>query len=147
MWIKSKRPPKSAFKLPGAAELFGLYVDRLKAYCDAEVVQTDAAQLASRGPGEKLWLCERIKGRPTLRSSEEVAQELQSCRLAGVKKIWVVIGPPDGISAEEMTRIRPDVIWSFGPATYPHELATVMMSEQLYRGWTILAGHPYHLGH
>jgi 23S rRNA (pseudouridine1915-N3)-methyltransferase len=147
MWIKSKRNLKSSFKLVGAADLFATYLERLRPYCDAEAQSVSVEGLARRGPGEILWLCERVKGRSQVLSSEDLAKAVQKNQLNGAKRLWVVIGPPDGLSNEDIVSLRPDLLWSFGAATYPHELASVLAAEQLYRAWTILQGHPYHLGH
>lgn len=53
-----------------------------------------------------------------------------------------VIGGPYGFSPE--ARARFDERMSLGPYTLPHELARVVLLEQLFRGMSILAGHPYH---
>ena len=147
MWIKSNRSLNSSFKLPGSFEIFDNYLSRIKVACEVEALPVKIETLARRGPGELVWLCERLKGRSKILSSEEVASHLEKAQFLGAKKLWVVVGPPDGLSAESIEQIKPDLLWSFGPATYPHELATVIAVEQIYRGWTILKGHPYHLGH
>jgi len=56
-----------------------------------------------------------------------------------------VIGGPDGLAptlSESAT-----LHLAFGALTWPHQLVRVMLLEQIYRGFTILKGHPYHLGH
>ena len=53
-----------------------------------------------------------------------------------------LIGGPGG-HAEEVRR-RADVMWSLSPLTFPHELARVLLWEQLYRGITLQRGIPYH---
>ncbi|MDH3410736.1 MAG: 23S rRNA (pseudouridine(1915)-N(3))-methyltransferase RlmH, partial [Gammaproteobacteria bacterium] len=52
------------------------------------------------------------------------------------------IGGPDGVSAA--CRERADFIWSLSSLTLPHGLARVLFAEQLYRAWSLQAGHPYH---
>jgi 23S rRNA (pseudouridine1915-N3)-methyltransferase len=78
-------------------------------------------------------------------SSEQFAQWLGKQRDEGRQNIVFAIGPADGWSDE--TRKRADLLLSLGPMTLPHELARVVLSEQIYRAFTILSGHPYHTGH
>ncbi len=78
-------------------------------------------------------------------SSEELAKLLQENQERGIQDLVFSIGPADGWSAE--TRKQAQQLLSLGKMTLPHELARVVLLEQLYRGFTILAGHPYHSGH
>ena len=78
-------------------------------------------------------------------SSEELAGWIGRQRDAGAQHLIFAVGPADGWS--NAARARADLLLSFGPMTFPHELARVMLAEQLYRAFTILAGHPYHSGH
>ncbi|MDE1176769.1 MAG: 23S rRNA (pseudouridine(1915)-N(3))-methyltransferase RlmH [Edaphobacter sp.] len=78
-------------------------------------------------------------------SSEEIAETIGHVRDAGTQRIVFAIGPADGWSAT--ARSRASLMLSFGRITLPHQLARVVVAEQVYRAFTILAGHPYHSGH
>jgi 23S rRNA (pseudouridine1915-N3)-methyltransferase len=78
-------------------------------------------------------------------SSEQLAAWIGRERDTGAQHLHFAVGPADGWSKE--SRDRADLLLSFGPMTFPHELARVMLAEQLYRAFTIIAGHPYHGGH
>ena len=78
-------------------------------------------------------------------SSFDFAERLRTLRDAGQRSITLAIGPAGGWSPAALTRA--DLLLSLGPMTLPHALARLVLAEQLYRAMTILAGHPYHLGH
>jgi 23S rRNA (pseudouridine1915-N3)-methyltransferase len=78
-------------------------------------------------------------------TSEEFAGWLGRLRDQGQQMIFFAIGPADGWSEE--AREKANLLLSLGPMTLPHELARVVLSEQIYRAFTILSGHPYHTGH
>ena len=78
-------------------------------------------------------------------SSEELANFLQYHRDQGTQDVIFAIGPADGWEDKSL-RAATQVL-SMGKMTLPHELARVVLLEQLYRGYTILTGHPYHGGH
>lgn len=71
-------------------------------------------------------------------SSEQLAEWLEERRQSGLDLCFVV-GGPRGLALE-----RCDTKLSFGPMTLPHQLARVVLLEQLYRAHKILAGEPYH---
>lgn len=75
-------------------------------------------------------------------SSPEFAGKLADWRDQGRGDLALVIGGADGIAPDLLERA--DARLSFGPMVWPHMLARVMLSEQLYRAATILAGGPYH---
>jgi 23S rRNA (pseudouridine1915-N3)-methyltransferase len=77
-------------------------------------------------------------------SSEELAQQIQRWQIAA-RPVTLVIGGSHGLSPGFTARSA--ARWSLGRLTLPHELARVVVVEQLYRGFTILRGEPYHKGH
>lgn len=76
-------------------------------------------------------------------SSEQLAAQLDAWRRDGRERTFV-IGGAAGVSAALHTRAAST--WSLGPLTLPHELARIVVVEQLYRASTILRGEPYHKG-
>jgi 23S rRNA (pseudouridine1915-N3)-methyltransferase len=76
-------------------------------------------------------------------SSEELAEQVSAWREDGRDRA-VVIGGANGVT--DLLRQRATASWSLGPLTLPHELARVIVLEQLYRAGTILRGEPYHKG-
>ena len=78
-------------------------------------------------------------------SSEGFASQIRTRRDGGIRRLAIAIGPADGWTDD--ARTRADLLFSLGPMTLPHQLARLVVAEQIYRAATILAGHPYHLGH
>jgi len=76
-------------------------------------------------------------------SSERLATQLERWRDAGHAPAFV-IGGAGGLDPALVDSAAHR--WSLGPLTLPHELARVVVAEQLYRGFTILRGEPYHKG-
>ncbi|WP_293817779.1 23S rRNA (pseudouridine(1915)-N(3))-methyltransferase RlmH [uncultured Parolsenella sp.] len=76
------------------------------------------------------------------RSSEELSRRLDELALRGSSDFAFVIGGSDGVS-EEVRRRAVETL-SFGPITLPHNLARVVLLEQLYRAQKISRGEPYH---
>ena len=107
----------------------------------SEAAMRKSLQKSGRLPAKLILLDAR--GRTM--SSEELAAWIGRMRDTGTQHLQFAIGPADGWSKE--SRDRANLLLSFGPMTFPHELARVMLVEQLYRAFTILAGHPYHGGH
>ncbi len=75
-------------------------------------------------------------------SSETIAQKLDDLALEGKTDIAFIIGGSCGVDAR--VRARADAAWSFGRITLPHNLARVVLLEQVYRAFKINRGEPYH---
>ena len=130
------------------------YLRRLSRYAKAREVEV---REASRAPtvvaqraeeGERL-LAKRPAGarlvalarQGTAWTSEELARQV--ARWQHEAPVALVIGGSHGLPPELLASAER---WSLGPLTLPHELARVVVLEQLYRAFTILRGEPYHKG-
>ncbi len=78
-------------------------------------------------------------------TSPELAKLIQTAQKNAIKHAVFAIGGQDGLDASVLKKSRH--IIAFGAVTWPHQLLRAMLAEQLYRAYTITAGHPYHGGH
>jgi 23S rRNA (pseudouridine1915-N3)-methyltransferase len=116
-----------------------------------ELPVSRARDVATRMKEEGERLCDRLpegahivlldaKGKGM--TSEDFADFLGALRDAGTRDLAFVIGGPDGLGPLPGKKSGRSL--AFGPQTWPHLLARVLLAEQIYRAFTILAGHPYH---
>ena len=141
-------------KEPAIETLTGEYLKRISRYAEvAGVVLKDEAAVLSLASGERLQKRSPNKERYKLVlldsrgkqfSSEELAEFLER-EQGNATPLLFAIGGSDGFREE--ARRQAGIILSLGNMTLPHELARVILVEQLYRAFTILKNHPYHLGH
>ena len=132
-------------KEPAIQTLTNEYLKRISRYADiAGIAQKDEAAILSLAGGKERHKLVLLDSRGKQLSSEELAEFLEREQLNAVPLVFA-IGGSDGFSEE--ARRHAAFTLSLGKMTLPHELARVVLVEQLYRAFTILKHHPYHLGH
>ena len=113
------------------------YTKMLSGHARVDMVEVrEDEQVERRIPARAYRVLLDVRGRA--HDSVAFARWLEDRRQAG-RDVCFVIGGADGIELEPC-----DERLSFGPMTFPHRLARVMLIEQLYRAHKILAGEPYH---
>ena len=113
-----------------------------KARTAQERMAEEAQRLARRLPAGAHVVRLDAKGKGM--TSEDFADMLGALRDAGTRDLAFVIGGPDGLAPLPGQKAGRSL--AFGPQTWPHLLARALLTEQVYRAMTILAGHPYHRG-
>jgi 23S rRNA (pseudouridine1915-N3)-methyltransferase len=136
-------------KEPAIQSLTDEYLKRLSHYADAQ-----GMALKDESALQKLCSGNARSAKNTLvlldshgkqLSSEEFAKFLGDYLDRNPLPLVFAVGPANGFSDE--IRQEANLLLSLGKMTVAHELARVVLLEQLYRAFTILKGHPYHLGH
>lgn len=94
---------------------------------------------AALGEGVCLIACDE---HGELLTSRQIAGRFEKLKDSGERHLAVLIGGADGLDPALMKSAR--FTLAFGPQTWPHALARLMLAEQIYRATTILAGSPYH---
>ena len=141
---------------PAFRELCDEYLRRLGRYAGVAEHEVKEAGRLPEGPARRAEEAKRLTaalpkgalvvacardGEPW--STRDLATRLDRWRLSA-RPLAILIGGSTGL--DDALIARADHRWSLGPLTLPHELARVVIVEQLYRASTILKGEPYHKG-
>lgn len=102
----------------------------------------EAKAILAQTPEKSILIA--LDERGTSLSSETFAARISQWRDENRPALILVIGGADGLDGT--IRARADLVLSFSPMTWPHQIVRIMAAEQLYRATTILSGHPYHRG-
>ena len=145
VWIA----PKSRSKEPAYDALAREYVSRISKYqaIEASDLPSEIAllKLLENSAGRTKPMLVLLDGRGNEMSSEQFAKFIETQHSADVQQLIFAIGPANGFS--ELARKTANKVVSLGQMTLPHELARVVLLEQIYRAFTIIRKHPYHCGH
>ncbi len=136
------------------------YAKRLKRYCSFEIIQVkdeptpenpsdkekeivlmkEGERIISKLPKGATVVSLCVEGKQ--KSSEELAEFLKRSANDGENKIVFIIGGSFGLSEE--VKVLSKFRLSFSEMTFPHQLMRVILSEQIYRAFTIIEGKTYH---
>ena len=135
---------------------FKVYQQRLPKHFRPELIEIPAVTRSATMPVDRAMQREGDKMMKHLQPGHHVValdehgRQWASKQLAGEMEVWqstyqqvtFLIGGADGLSPE--CKARANQTWSLSRLTLPHGMVRVQLCEQIYRGWTILQGHPYH---
>lgn len=136
------------------------YSKRLSAYCKLEIIEVadektpeqrsdhqtqdilakEAERILKVLREDSFVITLEIDGKQL--SSEQFAEKLETLGVQGVSHLTFIIGGSLGLG--EKVRRRSDYALSFSKMTFPHQLMRVILLEQIYRGYRIISGAPYH---
>jgi 23S rRNA (pseudouridine1915-N3)-methyltransferase len=141
-WIQ-QRPGRD--KACATRELTDEYLKRLSRFAQIETIEVgDETALFKKleRRGNEAFIFMDSRGKQF--TSEEFSDLIGDFKDRGAQ-VTFAIGGPDGWSEESLKAANMKI--SLGRITLPHELARVVLIEQIYRAFTILEKHPYHCGH
>lgn len=131
---------KKEFIIEGERE----YLKRLSPHAKIkfeEISKSESKYLNDIDPLDVIWLLDESGTEIT---SHALSKEIKQVKETGSKKLYILIGPPDGFSEEFKKRVKSKI--SLSKLTFPFEFVRLIILEQLYRGISILEQHPYHRG-
>ncbi len=144
-------------KMPHWVETaFDIYAQRLPRDCCLELIEIPAAKRTRNQLTDKWMQKEGELIIKSIDSSDWVValdvegQNWSTSKLALQITKWqsmgsniaLLVGGPDGLSAECLSRANQR--WSLSALTFPHPMVRVVLSEAIYRAWSVTVNHPYH---
>lgn len=136
------------------------YQKRLGAFCKLELLELPEYKLQNDPSESEITVCIRREGEEILAkiprdalvipmciegkqlSSEELSEELSSAGVRGISQVCFIIGGSYGLS--DAIKAAGKLRLSMSKMTFPHQLARVMLFEQIYRAFSIASGGKYH---
>jgi 23S rRNA (pseudouridine1915-N3)-methyltransferase len=131
------------------------YLKRMPREASVEIVEIKPDKRASGKNSEVVQEAEAARileaaGKDMLIVLDEHGQEVTTSQLAQRMETWLgsgrdvslVIGGADGLHTS--LKQKADWLWSLSKLTLPHGMVRVVLSEQLYRAWSVIQNHPYH---
>jgi len=144
-------------KMPSWVEqAYQNYAQRLPRDCALELIEIPAAK-RTKNQQATLWMEKEgqlilksidasdyvvaldVKGKNW--STQHLAQQISQWQQMG-NNVCLLVGGPDGLSPECLKRA--DARWSLSALTMPHPLVRIVLSEAIYRAWSVTVNHPYH---
>lgn len=129
-----KRMPREA-----SVEIIEIKPDKRASGKNSEVVQEAEAARILEAAGKDLLIVLDEHGQEV--TTTQLAQRMETW-LGGGRDVSLVIGGADGLHAS--LKQKADWLWSLSKLTLPHGMVRVVLSEQLYRAWSVIQNHPYH---
>ncbi|KXG73924.1 23S rRNA (pseudouridine(1915)-N(3))-methyltransferase RlmH [Thermotalea metallivorans] len=136
------------------------YGKRLRRYCKLNIIEVPDEKAPESLSDKEMENVKNVEGENILKhvkdgmyvialdvkgkmlSSQELADTLEKLGVTGNSSLAFIIGGSLGLSNEVLKRA--DFRLSFSPMTFPHQLMRVILLEQIYRGFRIMRGEPYH---
>ena len=133
---------------------------RLSRYCKLEIIEVQDEKAPEKLSVKQMEIIKEREGKRILSkipsnghviildidgknlSSEELSDKIEQLMVSGVNDIVFIIGGSIGLSKE--VRVKSDFKLSFSKMTFPHQLMRIILLEQIYRGFKIMKGEPYH---
>jgi 23S rRNA (pseudouridine1915-N3)-methyltransferase len=136
-------------------EMIGEYLERIARFAPVEATTLRDWSASARGAKERVEkegadILARTQTDPFVvvlsergkqLDSRRFAQLIESHRTAGTKKVTFVIGGPEGVPVS--VEKKADLLLALGEMTFTHEMARLLLTEQVYRAFTIINNLPY----
>lgn len=120
-------------------EIIEIKPDKRAAGKNSEVVQEAEAKRILEAVGKDYMVALDERGQEV--TTLQLATRMENW-LTGGRDVSLIIGGADGLHPD--IKSKADWLWSLSKLTMPHGMVRVMLSEQLYRGWSVINNHPYH---